>query len=443
MHYIFLVTISGKIQDETKGPKRLIMPHVKSRWGLFFFLCAPALAGALVWISLRYPFAHTIRLYTRVIPALGLIFSIIAFFIGQVSYPRVHNLKVYLIGYGTGVWGLGYFLFFQSPVFLPFPPAPCGYLTSLYLLIGGNFLITLLVPSYVKYRTARHVVMAVITAQCVVLLATRFSAASLPWTHSLNFSHCLSLPLLIGVLTLLCILLVSVVRLKNEFHLGGILAGGALLYAVAWTSHAYLTSFNSLQCLVFAAAPLFLEIGILVHWFLRMEHRIAYDPLLHIYNRDYCSKIISEQSNLNLTAPLAVAMVDIDHFKNVNDTYGHQAGDQVLYTVAQTVCREVLPAGVVCRYGGEELIVFFPQKTIAQAEPIVENMRKILEKTKTKTAKKSLAVTVSCGISCREEAQQSIMEVIQAADKALYKAKEGGRNQVKLGKTASMAIKKK
>jgi diguanylate cyclase (GGDEF)-like protein len=136
-------------------------------------------------------------------------------------------------------------------------------------------------------------------------------------------------------------------------------------------------------------------------------------------------------------------MVDIDHFKNVNDSYGHQAGDQVLYNIAQTICREVVPDGVVCRYGGEELIIFFSQKTAKQVAPIVEKMRETIEKSKTKTAKKSLSVTVSCGISCREGPNQSIMEVIHAADKALYKAKEGGRNQVKMGKTTSAAIKKK
>jgi len=119
-----------------------------------------------------------------------------------------------------------------------------------------------------------------------------------------------------------------------------------------------------------------------------MEHRIAYDPLLHIYNRDYCSKIISEQSNLNLMFPLSIAMVDIDHFKNVNDTHGHQAGDQVLYTVAQTVCKEVVPNGVVCRYGGEELIIFFPQQTARQVAPLVEKMRKTIEKTATKQRKR-------------------------------------------------------
>jgi len=418
------------------------MPHVKTRWGLFLFWCSLLFAGGLVCVSIRYPFAGNIHFYTRLVPAFGLAFSGISFFIGHVSYPRVHNLKVYLIGYLTGLSGVGYFFLYQPAFFMPLPPAPAGFATSLYALVCADLIITLLVPSFVKYRTARHVVMAVISAQCVVLLVFRFSPASLFWTRHVHCVQWLDPACLVAILLFLIILLLCVWRLKNEFYLGGIIAGTALFSLAAWISPVFLLHFNTAQSLLFASTPLFLEAGILAHWFARMEHRIAYDPLLHIYNRDYCSKIISEQSSLNLAAPLAVAMVDIDHFKNVNDTHGHQAGDHVLYTVAQTICREVLPAGVVCRYGGEELVVFFPQKTIAQATPIVENMRQVIEKTKTKTGKKSLAVTVSCGVSCKEAADQSIIDVIQAADKALYKAKEGGRNQVKTGRTAIVPRKK-
>jgi diguanylate cyclase (GGDEF)-like protein len=415
----------------------------KTRWGIFPFFGSMLFIGLSIFLSLHYPRAFNPYLYKTVMPFIGLALSVLSFFIGHFSYPRVHNLKVYLAGYLTGFSGLGYFLLCRFPMQAPLPSVPSGFMVALYLLIFINNLSILLVPSYVKYRTARHIVLSMIPFECVALLVFRFSPYATAWASSFSFHGFLNPLLYAGIFFFLLSLSITLWRIVDEFYLGGILAASALIYGVSWTAHILFPLQNSLESWLLVAAPLFLELGIFIHWFARMEHRIAYDPLLHIYNRDYCSKIISEQSNLNLQPPLTIAMVDIDHFKNVNDTYGHQAGDQVLYNVAQTICREVVPDGVVCRYGGEELIIFFSQKTAKQVTPLVEKMRETIEKAKTKTAKKSLTVTVSCGISCKEEPGQSIMEVIHAADKALYKAKEGGRNQVKMSKTTSMAHKKK
>ena len=99
---------------------------------------------------------------------------------------------------------------------------------------------------------------------------------------------------------------------------------------------------------------------------------------------------------MNVTPPFAVAMVDIDHFKNVNDTYGHQAGDAVLHSVAQTLLRTLSPQGTVCRYGGEELAVFFPQKKTSEVVPLMERAREEIEKSKTESGKKRISVTISC-----------------------------------------------
>jgi diguanylate cyclase (GGDEF)-like protein len=136
-------------------------------------------------------------------------------------------------------------------------------------------------------------------------------------------------------------------------------------------------------------------------------------------------------------------MIDIDHFKNVNDTWGHQAGDTVLYNIAQTIVNTVSPAGIACRYGGEEIIVFFPGMTTKDILETAEEVRTAVEKQKIQFGKKKISVTVSCGVSCREENSQEVVEVISAADKALYKAKEEGRNQVRSGKPAMRQVKKK
>ena len=193
---------------------------------------------------------------------------------------------------------------------------------------------------------------------------------------------------------------------------------------------------------LFSVIPFYLSCSTGAHGSSRMEHRISFDPLLKIYNRDYCSRIITEQANMNVSPPFAVAMVDIDHFKQVNDTYGHLAGDAVLHAVAQAVQHGAGQQGIACRYGGEELALFFPQKTTKEITPIVEKIRTDIEKTKTRSGNKKISVTISAGISHRESFSQSIVDVIKASDKALYAAKNGGRNQVKTHKTTSSSSRK-
>jgi diguanylate cyclase (GGDEF)-like protein len=418
------------------------MPQTKTRWGLFLFLISFVFIGAAVFVSIKYPFFPNTGFYLKIFPGVGLTFSIVSLFIGHLSFPRVQNLKVYLFAYLSGLSGIGYFLFFLPPFISPLPVTPESFPLFLYAMASINLLSIPLVPSHVKYHTARHIVIALLTIQCVVMLVFRFSTVKFFSDIDIVYHNFFDPSCITCAGALIFVIVLSIWRVRHDFYLGGILAGTGLIYAASWISHVYFVYQNA-EPLLFAAAPLYSNFGIIVHWFAHMEHRISFDPLLHIYNRDYCSRIISEQSTLDLSPPLSVAMIDIDHFKNVNDTYGHQAGDMILHSVAQTIYKEAQPGGVACRYGGEEIVVFFPQKNIVQTVPVVENIRKAIEKTKTRTAKKNISVSVSCGVSCKEESGQTIMDVIQAADKALYKAKEGGRNQVKSGKTVSMTAGKK
>lgn len=124
-------------------------------------------------------------------------------------------------------------------------------------------------------------------------------------------------------------------------------------------------------------------------------------------------------------------MVDIDHFKKVNDTWGHQAGDAILFQVAQTIQRSVIPEGIVCRYG-EEIIVFFLKTGLEECLPRVELLRRDIEKLKVSFNQEKLSVTVSCGLACRMDSAETMAQVIERADKALYQAKDNGRNQVRV-----------
>lgn len=415
------------------------MTNRKHYWGIILFLLSILLASLAFYIVLKFPSSSYQILYEKVFPITGICLAVVSFFIGHFSYPRVHNLKVYMVGYLTGIFGIAYFILFRIP--LRNGPA----ITALLLLVIINLLIILQLPSYVKYRFTKRITLSIVAVESALILLFRFHESAVEWAKYFLRNDLYSAASIGGFIWFSAIVGFSIYRLREQFYLGGLLSGFALFSYLIWISPSIFEKefIHEAEMVFIVFATLYLEVGILIHWLSRMEHRISYDPLLQIYNRNYCSKIIEEQSNVKTKPPFGVAMVDIDHFKNVNDTYGHQAGDKVLYQVAQIILREVIPDGIACRYGGEEIIIFFPHKISKKVRPIIENVRTAIEGTKIPTKRKKLSVTVSCGISHREDISQSIMDVIHAADKALYRAKKSGRNQTKTGKTLKPRAKKR
>jgi diguanylate cyclase (GGDEF)-like protein len=168
---------------------------------------------------------------------------------------------------------------------------------------------------------------------------------------------------------------------------------------------------------------------------------------------------------LRLDFPVALAVVDIDHFKSFNDTYGHETGDQVLRMVA-TKLGEVTGGGKAFRTGGEEFCILFPGKTARQVVPHLDLLRKVIEASafrvrvtpvlvpsqadRRKPAKKTysrphparsgeLSVTVSIGIAESRSPAQPMEQILRTADKALYRAKQAGRNRVEVASTSRPA----
>ena len=150
---------------------------------------------------------------------------------------------------------------------------------------------------------------------------------------------------------------------------------------------------------------------------------------------------------LRLSGEFSVAMIDVDHFKRFNDTYGHDAGDHVLRLVAARLAQA--GGGTAYRYGGEEFALVFPGKGTEECLPLLEELRATVEtsrftmrrrfrprnKTKVDKARKTkepITITVSIGVAERNHRNASPDQVIQAADKALYRAKEEGRNRVSI-----------
>jgi diguanylate cyclase (GGDEF)-like protein len=129
--------------------------------------------------------------------------------------------------------------------------------------------------------------------------------------------------------------------------------------------------------------------------------------------------------------PLSLVMVDIDHFKKVNDTFGHTEGDQVLCKIASLLKGSIRKKDTVARYGGEEFILILPEASLEASFVIAERIRRLIESTLFEVGQAQVNLTVSMGISnFPSHRAKSKEELIKMADKALYDAKRGGRNKV-------------
>jgi len=126
----------------------------------------------------------------------------------------------------------------------------------------------------------------------------------------------------------------------------------------------------------------------------------------------------------------AVAMFDIDHFKRVNDTYGHSVGDECIKSLVRTVTGAVRGSDVFARFGGEEFILMLPETEAHDALRLCERLRRYVEETVIDTDAGEIRYTVSIGVSDYQHHLANLDEMIAKADTALYTAKRNGRNQV-------------
>lgn len=154
------------------------------------------------------------------------------------------------------------------------------------------------------------------------------------------------------------------------------------------------------------------------------------DQLTGLYNRHFLNSILDEEMERSdrYGHPLSIAMLDLDHFKQVNDTHGHLMGDEVLKSVASTMLSTVRGADVVVRYGGEEFLVLMPDTALEGARVTAEKIRTSLEHIRHPVAGK---VTVSLGVGSRIHSE-SRDRWLRRVDEALYRAKEQGRNRIEL-----------
>ncbi|MBP2708331.1 GGDEF domain-containing protein [Microbispora sp. RL4-1S] len=133
--------------------------------------------------------------------------------------------------------------------------------------------------------------------------------------------------------------------------------------------------------------------------------------------------------------PLALVLVDIDHFKKVNDTYGHLVGDQVLIQVATTLRSQLREYDVVGRFGGEEFVVLLPGADVHEARRVAERLRRRVGRMAVAAEQAAVTVTVSAGVAIMNVHGDDLIELLAAADLALYRAKELGRDRICLPAT--------
>ena len=161
----------------------------------------------------------------------------------------------------------------------------------------------------------------------------------------------------------------------------------------------------------------------------QLENTANTDQLTGVYNRRYFMENIATLVEiLGRNRHSFIVMFDLDHFKKVNDTYGHPAGDHVLATVAKTVTNSVRSSDIFARYGGEEFILLITCASPDDAMPLVERIRQDICDTTFEYKGDHITVTISAGIAAMDSTDD-IDNAISLADKALYKAKHEGRNR--------------
>jgi len=165
------------------------------------------------------------------------------------------------------------------------------------------------------------------------------------------------------------------------------------------------------------------------------------DPLTGLYNRRYMQEFLDRElhSARRKRRPLAVMMLDLDHFKRYNDSFGHTAGDKALATVGETLLRCVRAEDVACRYGGEEFTLILPECSLCQAAIRAEEIRKRLREFPALVDGQATGpLTVSIGVAAFDETTDRVDLLLKFADDALFEAKHAGRDRVVAARPAAV-----
>ncbi len=266
----------------------------------------------------------------------------------------------------------------------------------------------------------------------IVVLAATGLFQSMP-TFRLVILHLYILPVTLAgcyigrycaaVMALLCTVAVTIAVSVNDFDLAnGMSTQSASLSIIVWGGVLVLTGM-----LVGTLSDEFRQKMMEMYESHQMD--TLYDPLTNVANRrafQYESNRRLAECNRN-QVPLALMLIDIDHFKKFNDTYGHRVGDAVLRDVARTIQSAIRQMDLVARYGGEEFGVILPGTPLAEAKDVAERVRKVIEDSRFRFEGWQFRLTVSIGVACFRSGDEADA-LVGRADAALYASKQAGRN---------------
>jgi diguanylate cyclase (GGDEF)-like protein len=164
-----------------------------------------------------------------------------------------------------------------------------------------------------------------------------------------------------------------------------------------------------------------------------LQQQATQDPLTGLYNRRYLNDALErEMKHIKRNSEtLCVAFFDLDHFKKYNDLYGHEAGDEVLKTIADILTKRIRKIDILCRYGGEEFVLVLVNTNIDKVMFILEQFREEMSNMKIKFKEGYLeSVTISMGLAEAPKHGVTVDTIIQSADDAMYEAKKLGGNRI-------------